>query len=42
MFRCVLSHLREYRASEISIMKQITDMLQHTADGAMLVNREKA
>jgi hypothetical protein len=34
------SHLREYRASEISIMKQISDMLQRTADGAMLVNED--
>jgi hypothetical protein len=31
------SHLREYRTSEISIVKQISDMLERTADGAMLV-----
>jgi PAS domain S-box-containing protein len=34
------SHLREYRTSEISIMKQLSDMLQRTADGAMPVNED--
>jgi len=34
------SRLREYRTSEIFIMKQMSDMLQRTADGAMLVNED--
>jgi len=34
------SHLREHRTSEISIVKQISDMLERTADGAMLVNED--
>lgn len=34
------SHVREYRASEISIMEQSSHMLECTADGAMLVNED--
>jgi hypothetical protein len=33
-------HLREYRTSEISIMKQSSDMFERTADGAMLVHED--
>jgi hypothetical protein len=36
------SHLREDTASEISIMKQISDMLQRTSVCAMLVNEDGA
>jgi hypothetical protein len=34
------SHPREYATLEISIMKQISDMLKSTAGGAMLVNED--